>query len=161
MLRLVLNLLINSSNNDIRIFLTFDENGKNSDLFNLMNNEMFINNIVEYLYDSNSKITIISNKVKTIRNSDFFLKLNNMDLIQDRVFIRSIESKTFANLKKKGLDTEFVISEPSTILFGDFDKISMSKDNPPFVNFNSESFFNVLLRFFNMVVSLKMEQTGD
>lgn len=149
-----LNLLLNSSSSDIKMLLLFDENGKNSSLFELIENDTFIKNTIDFLNDSNADFLIVSNKVKTIRKSMFFKVVSDLEDIRDRLKVRAINEYVNNDMKSKGLTNEFVISSTNAVLFGDF---SFKDDLEPYLNFNDKSFNQTLCRFFDIASSFNYE----
>ncbi|EGR0744248.1 hypothetical protein RAL73_003565 [Vibrio cholerae] len=145
--KIALNLLLNSSSSDTKVLLLFDENGRNSGLFDLIESDIFIKNTIDFLKDSNADFFIASNKVKTIRKSMFFNVISDRVDIKDRLKVRAINDYINSDIKSKRLNNEFIITGSNAILFGDF---SFSGDSEPYLNFNDKSFNQTLGRFFDI-----------
>lgn len=153
-IKIALNLLVNTSNNDIKILLLFDDNGKNSPLFDLIDNDVFINNSISLLKDENINFQIASNKVKSIRKSKFFKSLSENFNINNRCKVRAINDYIISEMKMKKLTNEFVLTNSNTLLFGDF---SLGMDFKPYLNFNEKSFSKTLNSFFDMALEFNKE----
>lgn len=149
-------LMINTSNSAIKICIFFDDNGKNSPLFELLNTELFTKNFIDFLSEQSTMLYIGSNKVKTIRSSFLIEKIFSKPELKSKVKISAIPQSIYTELKKDNMLNEFMISHPNTVLFGDF---KISKENSTFINFNEKSFSETLNKFFNLITNRTTQNT--
>jgi len=150
-------LIINTSNSAIKICILFDENGKNSPLFELLNTELFTKNLIDFLSETSTQLFIGSNKTKTIRASNLINEIFKKPDLKSKVKIHTIPSNIYSLLKKNHTTNEYIISYPNAVLFGGF---TLSDDSFTFINFNEKSFSETLSGFFDTITRRTTQTTN-
>ena len=79
LLQSILSLIINRSKHHVRVFAWFDDN--ESKPFEIFSPPILLENIQDFLLLPSSKLTILTNRQKTVRASDFYKNISSKDFL--------------------------------------------------------------------------------
>ncbi|QYK07846.1 hypothetical protein [Shewanella mangrovisoli] len=136
---LALNLLINKSKNNIRMIINFHKGQASQTIFDSLNEDVVINNVVDFLKMKNSKIHILTNEQKRVRDSVFFKKTSEFS---SQIKLRAIPPKIYEEISNKGLD--LLIADENSVIVG-----ACYYQPNYYVNFGDESAYEKLNSYFN------------
>ncbi|MFM5637570.1 hypothetical protein ACET5Y_16145 [Aeromonas veronii] len=161
-LEYALNLLINGCNGSIRALILFDESNNKSHLFDIINKNQVIINIMDFLKENNTSLHIVTNKQKLVRESPLYKRINlESNPKRSMATINSIKPERMKQIKDDGLDHEFIIGTPSSALLFVPNDNNENKTNPDIpediiINFGDKPFHDLLSEFISRASSGKI-----
>lgn len=142
-----LSLLINNSEDVIRVLTTFKGKEHNR-LLDALSNDLIIRNIVDYLEDSKREFLVLTDDSKKLKKSNFFNQLKG------KVKVNSIPQKLLSDTDVLKRGVNFVVGDNDALIVGSFDYSDENSNDlsvPTFINYFDESFNRNLSEYFNSV----------
>ncbi|HDY7635463.1 TPA: hypothetical protein RQJ80_004301 [Vibrio vulnificus] len=142
-----LSLLINNSEDIIKVLTTFKGKERNP-LLDALSDDLIISNVIDYLEDSKREFLVLTDDSKKLKKSNFFSKLKG------KIKVNTIPQKmlTDADVLKRGVN--FVVGDNDALIVGSFDYTNENPSDlsvPTFINYFDESFNRNLSEYFNSI----------
>ncbi|MGL4828863.1 MAG: hypothetical protein ACRCXG_06140 [Vibrio sp.] len=141
--------LLSICENELYLFVFFDEHGE-SDLFEMLSDEKIGRKISRHL--DHGDIHLLTNNTQNVKDVHFYDRLSESAL--KRLHVKPIPKKLADEYQQSRIDNEFVLASPEHLIFlgryaNGTERLSETR---AFLNLYEKSFYNTLVKFFNLSI---------
>lgn len=146
---MALNLVINKSKEHIKVYINFHQNQNSHPILDALNKDSVIKNLIDFIDLKKSKMTILTNEQKKVRESIFYASLSKS---KEKLELRGIPEAIYKKIPNKRID--FLIGDKHSMILGTCN----GDEQIYFSNFGDESAYDNLNGFFSDVRHLTSQR---